>query len=327
MRRIVAGIIALLNLTLLGFLLGASADEVRHLLVNIRSTLTGEQVSDPGLFALDIPQLVHRGFLVDSRESKARWQGENGRLLASILHLAGKSDLEKGRGVAKMLQFNKRRQISYELPVEQKIELLASGEYVGFCSDYSESFTCLGSAAGLFVREVHNAKHTFNEFYDRERRKWVFIDPMFGLVAVDGSGASLSAFELRDRMLQGAPFRMLSISENTHHGNVPHLYGRKAFAKFSMTFGNNILEETGFNARLGDMPKPLRALYGIVTGSVPRHMEYVDSGTKQFLLTFNRYLAWILLFCSSFFFLYLMASLFRRARSAMSGKRKPKCFF
>jgi len=78
----------------------------------------------------------------------------------------------------------------------------------GYCADFSQVFNGLAHTLSIPVREwgmsfdgFGGDGHAFNEFYDRQRDRWVFIDSYFSFYVTDrASGEPLSVLELRDRL-------------------------------------------------------------------------------------------------------------------------------
>ena len=76
----------------------------------------------------------------------------------------------------------------------------------GYCADYSQVFTALALSTGIPVREWglgfegFGRGHAFNEVYDSEQRKWVFIDSYHSLYVIDrGSHNPLSTIEFHNQ--------------------------------------------------------------------------------------------------------------------------------
>lgn len=87
----------------------------------------------------------------------------------------------------------------------------------GYCADFVKVFLALTHAAGLFARQwafsfdgFGGHGHTFVEIYDRQRSRWVFLDPHNNFHVVDAaSGEPLSALDFRERLRgQGSAMRM-----------------------------------------------------------------------------------------------------------------------
>jgi len=78
----------------------------------------------------------------------------------------------------------------------------------GYCADFSQVFNGLAHTLSIPVREwgmsfdgFGGDGHAFNEFYDRQRDRWIFIDSYFSFYVTDrASGEPLSVLELRDRL-------------------------------------------------------------------------------------------------------------------------------
>lgn len=78
----------------------------------------------------------------------------------------------------------------------------------GYCSDYTQAFNALALAAGLKVREwgftwedMANG-HAFNEIWEPDLKKWVFLDAFTSFYVVDAAtGTPMSTLELRASLL------------------------------------------------------------------------------------------------------------------------------
>ena len=82
----------------------------------------------------------------------------------------------------------------YNEDLINKINWVAKGG--GCCSDHSMVFLCLSLLNGINSREVSNMNHTFNEFWDPIKCKWIFIDTEYLVMAQDSSGNYLSTLEI-----------------------------------------------------------------------------------------------------------------------------------
>lgn len=79
----------------------------------------------------------------------------------------------------------------------------------GYCADYVRVFLAAASSIGIFSRQwafsfdgFGGHGHTFVEVYDREVRKWIFLDVHNNVYAVDPkSDERLSALEVREALL------------------------------------------------------------------------------------------------------------------------------
>ena len=74
---------------------------------------------------------------------------------------------------------------------------------LGCCSDHAEVFIALSHIFGLESREVHHTIHTFNEFYDPKKGKWIWVDTQYAIMAKDDKNNFLSMLEMMKFMKEG----------------------------------------------------------------------------------------------------------------------------
>jgi hypothetical protein len=82
---------------------------------------------------------------------------------------------------------------------------------IGYCSTASQVFVGLSLAAGLWVREWQvffddfgGSAHVFDEIYDRQRDKWVMVDPLYSFIPRDAATQTpLSVREFLDALASG----------------------------------------------------------------------------------------------------------------------------
>lgn len=152
----------------------------------------------------------------------------------------------------------------YSNNLEENIKWLNTNEGHGCCSDHAQVFVALGILAGLPVREVHNDSHTFNEFWDRQLNKWIWIDPQYWLMAKDSNGILLSLIEIQDAYRAGYKPDFYMFSEGRNYLNNISLndvfdtyYKSDNFKVIRMTLGNNVFIVDKFNSYLSFFPKSL----------------------------------------------------------------------
>lgn len=115
---------------------------------------------------------------------------------------------EKSLTIAKHLT---QDSISIGTPIQSDTRTALSmivDENVGYCSDFTQVFNAIAMASDIPVREwamsfdgFSGKGHAFNEIYDADLEKWIFIDSFYSLYAVDvESGIPLSVLEFRDRL-------------------------------------------------------------------------------------------------------------------------------
>src|SRR5262249_30709734 len=117
------------------------------------------------------------------------------------------SALAKALRIAQHLRLTSRHGDPIQANTRETYEKIIGGQG-GYCSDYTQAFNALALAAGLKVREwgftwedMANG-HAFNEIWDEDLRKWVFIDAFTSFYVVDAATSQpLSALEFRASLL------------------------------------------------------------------------------------------------------------------------------
>jgi len=157
----------------------------------------------------------------------------------------------------------------------------------GCCSDHSQIFIALASMNGVFAREVHHKLHTFNEYWDSDLMKWVWIDPQFAIMARTETGGYMSFRELKENISVG------SIIEWDFFGSTKHVfasepvdsspyYKPEAFQSILMTNGNNVFGENDWAIQFSFLPKSARQLILLSTGVQPGYLYWeIDSATSD----------------------------------------------
>lgn len=118
------------------------------------------------------------------------------------------SALDMAVRIARHLRATSRHGEPIQANTRETYERIVTGQG-GYCSDYTQAFNALALAAGLSVREWGFAwddmanGHAFNEIWDPELNKWVFIDSFVSFYVVDATTAvPMSALEFRDSLLE-----------------------------------------------------------------------------------------------------------------------------
>lgn len=85
--------------------------------------------------------------------------------------------------------------------------VLAGG---GCCSDIVKTYLVLAGRLEFSAREVHIPGHTSAEYWDKNQRRWVWIDPFIGYQAIS-EGQFLSHLDVYKRFLSGlsVQFRLI----------------------------------------------------------------------------------------------------------------------
>tara|TARA_B100001093_G_C26704414_1_gene960560 strand:- start:55 stop:1050 length:996 start_codon:yes stop_codon:yes gene_type:complete len=71
-------------------------------------------------------------------------------------------------------------------------------EGLGCCSDYARASIFLLNILNIRAREVNNYRHTSIEYYNEDKKKWIWIDPSYRIYAYSGNDRNkkLDLFEI-----------------------------------------------------------------------------------------------------------------------------------
>jgi hypothetical protein len=176
----------------------------------------------------------------------------------------------------------------------------------GYCSDYTQSFTALALAAGLAVREWGFAwedlanGHAFNEVWDPELQKWLFLDSFVSFYVVDRrSSLPLSALEFRDALLDepgAAEIEVVRI--------VPGRFGfksderalewyRRGVPRMFLVLGNNVYsyDANPLIQTAEALPRSIEMVLAILLGEHPRFL-FVPRESDREVMTQVRQMDW-----------------------------------
>lgn len=107
-------------------------------------------------------------------------------------------------------------------PSDRALETMVHGSG-GVCSDMAQIFNNFCVINGIKVREWgttsapfnrSNGGHSFNEIYAKELKKWLLIDPSWGVLFYDQANMPLSVLEVYQLSRQGVPVQYRSFIEN-----------------------------------------------------------------------------------------------------------------
>ena len=166
----------------------------------------------------------------------------------------------------------------------------------GYCADYTQVFNGLAHSVSLPVREwgmsfdrFNGDGHAFNEVFDADKGKWLFVDPMNAFYVQDAdTNMPLSVLEFRERLALDSGFDTVDI--------VPigdkFLFGsdRDAFAyyanganQFFLWFGNDVFSYDAHPVvRLfGPISRALEQLIAIGAGIHPRIRVFPTGNNEE----------------------------------------------
>lgn len=158
---------------------------------------------------------------------------------------------------------------------------------MGCCSDHSEVFIALSHVLGLNSREVSHTHHTFNEIYDPDVNKWLWIDTQYALMAKDDEGNYLSLLEMMKRMSEGRQIRYDFFGNSSHvfSRSLPnehrHYDSKDDFEYIMLNLGDNVFSQDHFNGKLKFLPKPIRQMISIVLGIQPKYIIYAAEMNEE----------------------------------------------
>ncbi len=162
-------------------------------------------------------------------------------------------------------------------------EILTSSR--GYCADYTQVMNGLAYAAGVPVREwgmsfegYSGNGHAFNEVYDYQLSKWVFLDSFYSFYVIDRSdGRPVSSLELRERLASGEgeealEVRVISEKQFGFKNAARALeYYRQGTDQFFLYFGNNVFSYDAHPvvAALSPLSRAMEESVGIALGIRP----------------------------------------------------------
>jgi hypothetical protein len=265
------------------------------------------KISPQGLFEtkfkIDSPSLIKDWSYLISHDVYYMKNIDNNTLPSSVI--------DKAKSIIILFSRNGGVSCAADISLIEKIKQLPEGHGYGCCSDHTKVFIALGSVLGLFVREVHTAGHVTNEFYDNELNKWIWIDPLFAILAKNEKNEYLSLMEIRDLYYKNKQVHYEFFGNDAHYFN-SHLDPRKFeyfdnkenFSNIMITWGNNVLTEDKFCQRINFLPKFIRQFVGIKVGIIPSYIMYVDENNilKAQELLWQKYI------CNSIFIFFIVCS-------------------
>jgi len=274
-----------LNLALLSCIvaiasLHRSQPKIRELLVEYRNSMTRQTSSDVGLFVLDSTELVKRDFLTDSDEMVAKWRPALTRAAPIRTDAPSVNDVGKVEAVINSFSRGGGQHPIYFMPLLERVS--AAQHANGYCSDHVKIFMALARAYGVFAREVQNDVHGFADFFSTSRDKWIFVDPMYAVLATDNEGTYLSSLELRERRLRDLPVHFVFFGvpgvglRSEADPRFKPLYDKSNFSRYVLTFGNNVLTEASRSAALAWLPWEARQLIFYAVGTKPTFVHLMD---------------------------------------------------
>jgi hypothetical protein len=255
----------------------------RNTLVRMKLAIFSSFVSDREFFTGVVESEEIDRFRSDPEELIQKYSEEIWREVGAIDTLANQA-VPRAQSIVVSFSKNGGFDCGEPMAIVERIKHVSEGDGNGCCSDHSEVFLALSAVYDLKAREVSaHSGHVFNEFFDSELKKWIFIDPQYAIMATDEGGEYLSLFEMRDRYQRDEVVEFQFFG-NDHHkfaNQDPHEHpsydAKDDFSFVMVTMGNNVFENDVFNQELHYLPKVLRQFIGMTVGPAPGYLVYHDS--------------------------------------------------
>ena len=266
----------------------------RAILRSIRDSLFSQITSDPEVFKATEQQLADRyAFLIEKKDMVDTYVSQlSGKI--SYLDLDVKQQLQKIRSIPEQAKFitllyskNGGGDICGDFTsLTQSMSMINQGNGYGCCSDHSEVFLALSHIYGLTSREITHKMHAFNEVYDSDKRKWLWVDSQYALMAKDARGEYLSAMEVKEFLDNGKKidYEFFGTEYHTFQNGSPskHPYfsDPKSFSYLSMPLGNNVYHLDSFYQRMRFFPKTVQQFVALLLGKQPGYLVYTKSRSE-----------------------------------------------
>lgn len=264
------------------FGLHESHARIRGLLVEFRNSLTTRSSSDVDLFSSTPIGLIRHDFYTDSPTQIEAWRTRLRDVVSPVDASRRPDDIDRVKAIVLSFSRGGGSRPIYRMPLLKKIAETQRGN--GFCSDHVEIFLALAQVNGLTAREVQNEVHGFADFFSPSKRKWIFVDPLYAILATDEAGEYLSSLEIRQRRVLGLSVHFLffgtsdGIIRSEADPRFQALYGDASrFKRYVLTYGNNVLTEASWSETLSFLPWEARQLLLYLSGTKPYMIVLADS--------------------------------------------------
>lgn len=213
--------------------------------------------------------------------------------------------LQTALRLARHLRETSRHGAPIQANTRETYEKIIGGEG-GYCSDYTQSFNALVLAVGLKVREWGFAwedmanGHAFNEIWEPDLGKWVFIDSFHSFYVLDAAtGIPMSALEFRAALLEEAGSSEIEVARI-----VPERFGfrsearalawyREGVPQMFLLLGNNVFsyDADPVIAAAEALPRSVEMTLAILLGEHPRFL-FVPAESRPDLTTKVEQMRW-----------------------------------
>lgn len=241
--------------------------------IYLRSALFSEVISDSEMTGgVSLDEIISAGFRTDRSPADYR-QFLNPRFereLSALKAQATTTDRDLAFAIATRLGDPRDSRICGVESLGKIVFDTDRGQ--GCCSDFSKAWLFYANYLGLKAREVHNYGHTTVEFFDRQRNRWVWLDPYNKVKFVNPAGGPLNQREIREMSLfESAAVTRLPGSPPDFNPERYEGYQPRGFAVVSWRRGVNFLEVERWDSRMRSwgVPKSLRQLVMLSVGVQP----------------------------------------------------------
>jgi len=156
---------------------------------------------------------------------------------------------------------------------------------IGCCSDYSKAWIFYAVYLGLDVREVNSLNHTTVEYYDKQLKKWIWIDP-YNRSQITNNNQLINQYEARQMTL----FEKAQIKKLSEGGNYLDLENYSGYSTSQLSIlmwrkGVNFIEVEEWDDKLRNIKlhKPLRQLILLITGVAPGWLMLTNDALGSYL--------------------------------------------
>ena len=286
-KKVVLSVL-ILDILLLGWFVYKAKFDLQHI-VDIKYAFSIDHTSDIELFNSAPSKFDKIKFLYDPPELIELWRTQ---LMSKLDYVADSginskelTKVELAKSIILLFSKNGGYGCSVDIGLMEKLRKLPEGKGYGCCTDHTEVFIALSTLYGMTAREVHSVGHVTNEFYSTDLDKWVWVDPIYAIMAKDATGTYLSISEMRDRYYadEDILFQFFGTEYHLFENVDPHTseyYDSKYdFSDIMVTWGNNVFTEAEFYNKFHFIPKMLRQTLGISSGIMPSYIGYIDNSS------------------------------------------------
>lgn len=255
------------------------------------------------------PSAVPANFRWESRPAPAFFTTIVGAVLPE--EARQESTLAKAVRLARHLRETAHHGAPIQASTRETYEKIVAGKG-GYCSDYTQAFNALALAAGLKVREwgftwedMANG-HAFNEIWEPDLQKWVFIDAFTSFYVADAAtGLPMSALEFRSALLAepgaGEPRVVPIVAERFGFKSAEKAleWYRRGIPQMFLLLGNSVFsyDENPIIRLTEPLPRSVEMMTAILLGQHPRFL-FVPSTSrpdvKNKVVRLHWQLTWVL---------------------------------